>query len=67
MNTDTGSGINTLKAHLAVNVRDVEKSIEFYRKMFGIEPAIGRMRRRRSMSPRRTMLSARSGPRPSFE
>lgn len=31
--------IETLKAHLAINVRDVEQSIEFYRKMFGIEPS----------------------------
>jgi catechol 2,3-dioxygenase-like lactoylglutathione lyase family enzyme len=31
--------INTLKAHLAINVRDVEKSIEFYQKMFGIAPS----------------------------
>lgn len=31
--------IQTLKAHLAINVRDTEKSIEFYKKMFGIEPA----------------------------
>jgi catechol 2,3-dioxygenase-like lactoylglutathione lyase family enzyme len=31
--------INTLKAHLALNVRDVEKSIEFYRNMLGIEPS----------------------------
>src|SRR5215204_2244963 len=30
--------INTLKAHLALNVRSVEKSIDFYRKMLGIEP-----------------------------
>jgi catechol 2,3-dioxygenase-like lactoylglutathione lyase family enzyme len=37
MNTNTG--INTLKAHLAINVRDVETSIEFYKKMFGIEPS----------------------------
>jgi catechol 2,3-dioxygenase-like lactoylglutathione lyase family enzyme len=28
-----------LKAHLAINVRNVEQSIEFYRKMFGIEPS----------------------------
>ncbi len=27
-----------LKAHIALNVRDVQASIEFYRKMFGIEP-----------------------------
>jgi catechol 2,3-dioxygenase-like lactoylglutathione lyase family enzyme len=28
-----------LKAHLAINVRNVEQSVEFYRKMFGIEPS----------------------------
>ena len=32
-------GIQTLKAHLAVNVQDVTRSIDFYKKMFGIEPA----------------------------
>jgi catechol 2,3-dioxygenase-like lactoylglutathione lyase family enzyme len=31
--------INTLKAHLSLNVKDVEKSTEFYRKMLGIEPS----------------------------
>ena len=31
--------IQTLKAHVAINVRDVEISVEFYRKMFGVEPA----------------------------
>lgn len=31
--------IETLKAHLAINVRDAETSIEFYKKMFGIEPS----------------------------
>ena len=31
--------INTLKAHLALNVRDVENSIEFYTKMLGLEPS----------------------------
>ncbi|MEQ1606575.1 MAG: ArsI/CadI family heavy metal resistance metalloenzyme [Pyrinomonadaceae bacterium] len=30
--------INTLKAHLALNVKDVETSIGFYRKMLGIDP-----------------------------
>lgn len=35
MNTN----INTLKAHLAINVSDVSKSIEFYKKLFGIEPS----------------------------
>ena len=38
MNT-TAASIHTLKAHLAINVRDVEQSIEFYKKMFGIEPS----------------------------
>ena len=38
MNTTTANPINTLKAHLALNVRDVETSIEFYKKMLGIEP-----------------------------
>ena len=36
MNTAT---IKTLKAHLALNVKDVETSLEFYRKMLGIEPS----------------------------
>lgn len=31
--------MQALKAHLALNVRNVEQSIEFYRKMFGIEPS----------------------------
>jgi catechol 2,3-dioxygenase-like lactoylglutathione lyase family enzyme len=31
--------VTILKAHLAINVRSVEKSIEFYRKMLGIEPS----------------------------
>src|SRR6202049_4799400 len=30
--------MNALKAHIAIHVRDVPKSIEFYRKLFGIEP-----------------------------
>lgn len=33
------SEINTLKAHLAINVSNVERSIDFYKKMFGIEPS----------------------------
>jgi catechol 2,3-dioxygenase-like lactoylglutathione lyase family enzyme len=28
-----------LKAHLAINVRSVERSVVFYRKLFGIEPS----------------------------
>lgn len=30
---------SALKAHLALNVKSVEQSIQFYRKMFGIEPS----------------------------
>src|SRR3954470_19911016 len=35
----TTQNINTLKAHLAINVSDVEASIEFYKKMLGIDPS----------------------------
>ncbi|HMF57757.1 MAG TPA: ArsI/CadI family heavy metal resistance metalloenzyme [Pyrinomonadaceae bacterium] len=31
--------VKALKAHLALNVKDVEQSIEFYKKMLGIEPS----------------------------
>ena len=31
--------IVTLKAHVALNVKNVETSIEFYKKMLGIEPS----------------------------
>ena len=33
------SNITTLKPHFALNVRDVEQSIGFYRQMLGIEPS----------------------------
>src|SRR5688500_16084040 len=33
------TNINTLKAHLAINVRSVKQSIDFYRKMLGIDPS----------------------------
>ena len=39
MSTETSRTINTLKAHLAINVRNVETSIGFYKKMLGIEPS----------------------------
>lgn len=39
MTTDATKTINTLKAHLAINVKNVEHSIEFYKKMLGIEPS----------------------------
>ena len=32
------ANVQALKAHLAIKVRDVRASVEFYRKMFGIEP-----------------------------
>lgn len=35
----TATEVKVLKAHLALNVRDVEQSIEFYKKMLGIEPS----------------------------
>jgi len=31
--------INILKPHLAINVKNVEESVGFYKKMFGIEPS----------------------------
>ncbi|MFN2491466.1 MAG: ArsI/CadI family heavy metal resistance metalloenzyme [Pyrinomonadaceae bacterium] len=39
MNSKVNAPVKALKAHLALNVREVEKSIEFYRKMLGIEPS----------------------------
>src|SRR6476660_5080348 len=35
----TADGVTALKAHLAINVNSVEESLEFYRKLFGIEPS----------------------------
>src|SRR5215213_6416575 len=31
--------VQALKAHLALNVKDVERSTEFYKKLFGVEPS----------------------------
>jgi catechol 2,3-dioxygenase-like lactoylglutathione lyase family enzyme len=40
INTNTNTnGVAVLKAHLAINVRNVTNSIEFYKKMLGIEPS----------------------------
>ena len=36
--------VTILKAHIAINVRSVEKSIDFYQKMLGIEPSKVRKR-----------------------
>src|SRR5262245_37140990 len=39
-NKSNGTGhVEALKPHLAFNVRNVQESIEFYRKLFGIEPS----------------------------
>ena len=35
----TVDALNALKAHLSLNVRNVDQSIQFYRKMLGIEPS----------------------------
>ncbi|HYO90732.1 MAG TPA: ArsI/CadI family heavy metal resistance metalloenzyme, partial [Pyrinomonadaceae bacterium] len=39
MEKEEANRVNVLKAHLALNVRNVTESIEFYRKMLGIEPS----------------------------
>jgi catechol 2,3-dioxygenase-like lactoylglutathione lyase family enzyme len=39
MTIGTDNRVTALKAHLAINVKDVERSIEFYSKMLGIEPS----------------------------
>jgi catechol 2,3-dioxygenase-like lactoylglutathione lyase family enzyme len=31
--------VKALKTHLAINVKNVERSVEFYRKMLGVEPS----------------------------
>ena len=38
MEKDEARRVEVLKAHLALNVKNVEASTEFYRKMLGIEP-----------------------------
>ena len=39
MEIKANSQVRALKAHLALNVRNVEQSISFYRKMLGLEPS----------------------------
>src|SRR5947209_20140005 len=34
-----GKDVQTLKAHVALNVKDVGRSVEFYRRLFGLEPS----------------------------
>ncbi len=38
-NAGNGFAVTALKAHLSLNVRSVDQSIDFYRKMLGIEPS----------------------------
>ncbi|MFN7946595.1 MAG: ArsI/CadI family heavy metal resistance metalloenzyme [Blastocatellia bacterium] len=38
MNNAAGKTVAALKAHISINVSNLERSIEFYRKMLGIEP-----------------------------
>ena len=37
--TESNTQVKALKAHLALNVSQVERSIDWYRKMLGIEPS----------------------------
>jgi catechol-2,3-dioxygenase len=39
MENKTRGEVNTLKAHLALNVADVKQSTEFYRQLLGIQPS----------------------------
>lgn len=39
MESKSENSVRALKVHVALNVREVEKSIEFYRSMLGIEPS----------------------------
>jgi catechol 2,3-dioxygenase-like lactoylglutathione lyase family enzyme len=38
MEKETNIPVRALKAHLALNVKNVERSLKFYRKMLGLEP-----------------------------
>jgi predicted enzyme related to lactoylglutathione lyase len=42
IHTMTNESVRALKAHVAINVKGMQQSIRFYRKMFGIEPSKAR-------------------------
>src|SRR5580658_544566 len=35
----TAETVNALKAHISINVKNVQRSLDFYRKMLGTEPS----------------------------
>lgn len=37
--SQTGIGTTALKPHISINVRNVERSLDFYRRLLGIEPS----------------------------
>ncbi|HVF50051.1 MAG TPA: ArsI/CadI family heavy metal resistance metalloenzyme [Pyrinomonadaceae bacterium] len=39
MQQETTKAVEVLKAHVAINVRNVEVSTDFYRRMLGVEPS----------------------------
>jgi catechol 2,3-dioxygenase-like lactoylglutathione lyase family enzyme len=39
MNSNSTNTVSALKAHIALNVRNVEASLEFYKKLLGLEPS----------------------------
>jgi catechol 2,3-dioxygenase-like lactoylglutathione lyase family enzyme len=39
MESKSENRVQALKAHLALNVKDVQKSLDFYRRLLGIEPS----------------------------
>ena len=39
MNEESAMTVQAIKAHISLNVRNIGQSIEFYKKMLGIEPS----------------------------
>lgn len=38
MSSETATAVQALKAHISINVSNIERSIKFYRQMLGIDP-----------------------------